>query len=100
MKIEKFTTHNVKFGSETIEFRLVTKSRSTLAINVYPDMSVGVVAPTGSPIEKIEEKVKKRAPWIIKQRFYFSQFLPNIVRKEFRSGEAFRYLGRQYRLKV
>ncbi len=101
MNSEKALQHHcVKFGSETIEFSLESRNRSTLSISVSPDLSVAVVAPVGSSLEKVEEKVRKRAPWIIKQRFYFSQFLPAIVRRDYRSGEAFRYLGRQYRLKV
>ncbi|MES2615645.1 MAG: YgjP-like metallopeptidase domain-containing protein [Bdellovibrionota bacterium] len=90
----------VKFGSELIDFTIQNSDRTTLAISVYPDKSVSVVAPINTPLEKIKERVCKRAPWIIKQRIYFAQFLPSATEKTFVAGESFRYLGRQYRLKV
>jgi predicted metal-dependent hydrolase len=92
--------HSVRFGSELIQFELKKKKRSTLGISVNPDLSVSVVAPYDAVLEKVLDRVKKKAPWILKQRFYFAQFLPDIVRKEYKSGESFHYLGRQYRLKV
>ena len=92
--------HQVQFGSEFINFSIQSSNRSTLAISVHPDKSVAVVAPMNSTIEKIEERVRKRAPWIIKQLTYFEQFLPGPTEKDFVAGESFRYLGRQYRLKI
>lgn len=94
-KIEK-----VRFGSQVISFSLHYSSRKTLAINVHPDTSVSVIAPTGQKIDAIKGKVLKRGPWILKQRRFFSRFLPRQPDRRFVSGETHRYLGRQYRLKV
>jgi hypothetical protein len=49
---------------------------------------------------KIHEKVKKRAPWIIKQRARFEKYPQKRPERRYVSGESFFYLGRQHRLKV
>ncbi len=92
--------HSVQFGSQKIDFDLLTSRRSTLGISVYPDLRVTVTAPTHANLERIEKKVIKKAPWIIRKKLFFSDFLPLPKPKEFKSGESFYYLGRQYRLRV
>ena len=64
----------VQFGSKEIVFELEYQERKSLGITVYPDRSVGVKAPLDAAIEKIQEKVRKRAPWILKQQSYFLSF--------------------------
>jgi len=94
------TTHQLNFGSKVICFSVTYRKRKTLAISVQPDTSVCVVAPEGQPLIAIKGKVLKRAPWILKQKRYFSQFLPKQPARKFVTGETHRYLGKQYRLKV
>lgn len=88
------------YGDTILEFRLERRERKTLSISVLPDMSIEAVAPMDAPREKIEEKVRKRAPWIQKQLRYFAQFQPRTPERQFVSGETHLYLGRQYKLKV
>ena len=90
----------VTFGTETINFAVRHTSRRTLAITVNPDLSVTVTAPAGSDPSAVREKVRRRAPWILKQRDYFRAFLPAASPRLYVSGESHYYLGRQYRLKV
>ena len=92
--------HKIKYGSQVIPFRLEYRKRKTLEINVYPDMSVMVKSPLKRTYCEIEEKVRKRAAWIIEQRYFFSLFLPIQPAKKYISGESHFYLGKQYRLKV
>jgi predicted metal-dependent hydrolase len=92
--------YTVLYGNTHIGFQLNYTSRKTLAIHVYPDTSVVVDAPTNSPIEKIQAKVLKRARWIRKQQRLFERFPPALPARKYISGESFRYLGRQYVLKV
>lgn len=92
--------HKIKFGSQIIPFQLEYRDRKTLEISVYPDMSVKVVAPIKRAYEDIVAKVRKRASWIIEQRYFFSLYLPKLPPKKFISGESHYYLGRQYRLKT
>jgi len=94
------TAHSVNFGSEKLQFSVVYRDRKTLSINVYPDLSIEAVAPKGTDIQKIGAKVKKRAPWILKQQGFFQSFLPSTPPRKYVSGETHRYLGKQYRLKL
>lgn len=99
-QVEQSKQHSVKYGQKIIDFELSRSERKTLGITVYPDKRVGVVAPYESNLDKIYEKVHKRAPWIIKQQDYFEQYLPMPAKRQYVSGETHHYLGRQYRLKV
>jgi predicted metal-dependent hydrolase len=92
--------HSVQYGSSRILFSLEYSPRKTLAIEVHPDSSVIVKAPETASIEAIETKVTNRASWITKQQRQFAQYAPQLPAPEYVSGEGYRYLGRQYRLKT
>lgn len=92
--------HNVQYGEHRIDFTIVRRKRTTLEIAVEPDASVVVAAPKDAPLAAIEEKVRKRGAWILRQQRYFVQFLPRTPDRQYVSGETHLYLGRQYRLKV
>lgn len=91
---------SIQFGSRTINYQLIYSARKTLGITVTPDMEVIVKAPMNTAFDRVEEKVKKRAPWILKQQSYFLSFHPKTPAKKFVNGETHLYMGRQYRLKV
>lgn len=91
---------HIIYGSKKIEYTLQYSPRKTLGITVTPEMDVIVKAPVNAPINKIEHLVHKRAPWIIKQRYFFLTFFPKQLPRRYVSGETHYYLGRQYRLKV
>src|SRR5262245_49458033 len=91
---------SIQFGSKTIQFSIERSCRRTLAISVHPDLRIVAKAPIDAEVRAIKLKIKKRSPWIIKQRVYFSDYLPQKPAKKYLAGESFWYLGRQYRLKV
>jgi predicted metal-dependent hydrolase len=92
--------HRVPYGSKNITFALEYSPRKTLAIEVHPDRSIIVKAPVDATIESIESKVIHRAAWIAKQQRGFDRYAPPLPAAECISGEGYRYLGRQYRLKL
>ncbi len=94
------TEERIQFGSETIRFRLVYADRKTLGITVTPEREVVVRAPAGSKREDVLKKVRKKAPWIIRQQRFFLSFHPRLTARRYVSGETHLYLGRQYRLLV
>lgn len=94
------TKQFITFGSWQIAFQIVYSDRKTLGITVRPDQTVIVKAPVNSPLDKILEKVRKKAPWIIRQQNLFLSFHPISPDKKFIGGESHLYLGRQYRLKI
>jgi predicted metal-dependent hydrolase len=91
---------SIQFGSKQIDFQIEYSDRKTLGITVTPDMDVLVKAPNDSTISKIEEKLKKKAPWIIKQQSFFLVYHPKTTERKYISGETHLYLGRQYLLKI
>jgi predicted metal-dependent hydrolase len=92
--------HRVPYGSQNISFALEYSPRKTLAIEVHPDRSIIVKAPKDATIESIESKIIHRAAWITKQQRQFAKYAPPLPAPECISGEGYRYLGRQYRLKL
>lgn len=90
----------IQFGSKQIDYQIEYSERKTLGITVTPDMDVLVKAPNDSTISKIEEKLKKKAPWIIRQQSFFLAYHPKTTERKYISGETHLYLGRQYLLKV
>jgi len=90
----------IQFGSREITFTLEFSERKSLGIYVSPDMQVVVKAPVDASLEKIKEKIRRRAPWIIRQQSFFLGFYPKMPERKYVSGETHLYLGRQYQLKV
>ncbi|MBL7766889.1 MAG: M48 family metallopeptidase [Chitinophagaceae bacterium] len=93
-------TAAIQFGSRTIEFRLEYSDRKSLGITVTPEMDILVKAPVGTTMEIVKEKIRKKAPWIIKQQSFFLSFHPKTPQRKYVSGETHLYLGRQYRLNI
>lgn len=93
--------HSITYGDKTIEFELIRKNVKNLNLSIRPDMTIFVSANEKVPLEDIQEFVHTKAPWLIKNVNYFKNTQPeHITHKEYISGETFKYLGRQYRLKV
>lgn len=91
---------SIQFGSRKLDFKLEYSNRKSLGITVTPEMVVLVKAPIDTSLEKVKEKVRKKAPWIIKQQSYFLAFQPRTPQRKYISGETHLYLGRQYRLLI
>lgn len=90
---------NTKYGSAVIEYTLLRSARRTLSISVDGE-GVSVVAPEGIDASAVDERVRKRARWILRQQRQFEEFKPKTPSRRFVGGETHRYLGRQYRLKI
>ncbi len=93
-------TSTIQFGSNQIYFQLEYSNRKSLGITIQPDLSVLVKAPVDTSLDKVKEKLLKKAPWIIRQQSFFLYFHPGTPARKYISGETHLYLGRQYRLKV
>jgi len=91
---------SIQFGRKKIDFFVVYSARKTLGITVTPNLDVLVKAPIDSSIDKIKEKLKKKAPWIIKQQSFFLSFYPKTPARKYFGGETHLYLGRQFLLKI
>ncbi len=89
-------TNNIKYGKKEISYELIFQDRKTLGIKVFPEGSVKVYAPSDTSNDKIEEKVKEKARWILKQQNEFLSYHPLTPARKYINGETHLYLGRQY----
>jgi hypothetical protein len=95
------TKHEISYGKHKINFILKRKDVKNINLNLKPDLIVEVSASHKVPIKRIHSFVQRKARWIIKNREYFLKTFSEISHDhEYVNGETFRYLGRQYRLKV
>jgi predicted metal-dependent hydrolase len=90
----------IRYGSREITFQISFSQRRTLGIMVTPDSQVEVKAPLETSLEKVKDKVRKKAAWILKQQNFFLSFQPKMPPRRFLNGETHLYMGRQYRLHV
>lgn len=96
----EITLHRLTFETFTLEYTLVFSKRKTLGITVKPDGKVIVKAPINTDLELIEEKIRKRISWILRQQNFFRSFGEATPKRRFISGESHLYMGRQYILRV
>ncbi len=82
-----------------MQIQIVKKDVKQINIRVKPNCEVILTAPPKTTDAHIEYVIKKRAEWIDKKIAYYKEHQPQVA-KEYVSGENFRYLGRNYRLKV
>lgn len=93
--------HQVTFGESTIDFAVVRSDRRrTVSIAVDPCDGVILRAPTGLAGDRLDEVVRRKAPWILGRLSDFAEIGPPPAPREFVGGESYPYLGRNYRLKI
>lgn len=93
--------YSITYGGKIIDFEVKRKTVKNINLNIKPDMKVVLSANEKVPIEYIVDFVKSKAPWIIKNVSFFKEVQPeHMINKVYMSGESFKYLGKQYRLKV
>jgi len=79
--------------------QIIKKDIKNITLKVKPTCEVILTAPLLTTDEHIEYILKKRKDWIRKKiEFYQDNYKPQI--KEYVSGENFKYLGKNYRLKI
>jgi hypothetical protein len=93
--------HSFSSGEEMLTYTLRrTARRRTVGIYVEPDRRVTVLAPTAADTESVERILRRRLPWIRRQRRELEALPPPSPPRQWVAGETHRYLGRQYRLKL
>jgi len=85
-----------------LEYKVVFSRRKTLTITVERDRSVVVMAPEGTPSDRIHEIVESRKLWLYEKIRHTrkSDPLPHPPGKELVTGESLLYLGRHYRIEL
>ena len=80
------------------DVKIVRKDVKNITLKVRPNGEAILTTPKAASDEHIKFIIKKRAKWIAQKRAFFASF--KTPKKEYVSGEDFKYLGRSYRLKV
>jgi len=83
-----------------IEYLIKYSNRKTLNITVERDRQVVVHAPTNLSEDKIREIVSSKKDWIMGKLMHVQKYPAVASAKEFVSGEALMYLGKNYQLLV
>ena len=83
-----------------IEYLIKYSNRKTLNITVERDRQVVVHAPTNLSEDKIREIVSSKKDWIMGKLMHVQKYPIVASAKEFVSGEALMYLGKNYKLLV
>jgi predicted metal-dependent hydrolase len=92
---------SVRYGNKVIDYAIRRSARrTTVSIAIDTTDGVLVTAPEPAPIARLDRIVHAKAAWICQRLKRQSDGPPAPSTKEFVSGESFRYLGRQYRLRV
>ena len=92
--------HQLNYGSRVIEYHLTFTNRKSLGIRVLPDGTVHAIAPIGANLIDVQEKIKSKANWILKQQRFFNSYKPSTPERKYVNGETHLYLGRQYKLNI
>jgi len=79
--------------------QIIKKAVKHINIRVKPNQEVILTAPLKTTDEHIAFVLNKRASWIDEKIAFYKEYQDQKP-KEYVSGEGFKYLGRQYRLKV
>lgn len=90
----------IVYSTHTFDYTAQYSDRTTMAITVFPDGGIRVIAPRATPQEEVEKRLRRRARWLIRQLLHFQQFRPRAPERRYVGGETHLYLGRQYRLKL
>lgn len=94
-------TSKVQFGRTLLSYQIKrSRRRATVSIAVAPKEGVVVTAPEKAPRQRLDELVHRKGAWIVQRLKRQGELAPALPEREFVSGETFKYLGRQYRLRV
>jgi predicted metal-dependent hydrolase len=99
-KATRTEMRTIDCGALAITVELTFARRRTLGISVHRDGRVTVRAPLGGDPAAVEQAIRRRAGWIIKQQRAMAAYPPPPAPPEYRHDELHAYLGRQYRLQV
>jgi predicted metal-dependent hydrolase len=85
------------YDKNKIIYFVFRESRKTVSLRVTPKLKIVVKCPREMGEKAVNDFLKKKYYWLKKQIEFFKKFQSN-NKKEFISGAAVLYLGRQYKL--
>jgi predicted metal-dependent hydrolase len=88
------------YGGKSYDYHLQFEERKSLALTVYPSMSMVVKAPSGARFIDVEKFLIKKWIWLEKQLAEFTKYQKASYHRRYLAGESLVYLGRQYILRI
>ncbi len=88
------------YGDYSYQYYLVQQDRKTVSLTVQPSLNIILKCPHDYTSSHVEKFLKRKWHWMEKQLRDLRRFQIKRTPKEYVSGEAFLYLGRQYKLVV
>ena len=70
----------ITYSTHKLDYLLRFSNRRTMAITVYPNGAVEVIAPRGATQREVEIRLRKRARWIYGSGCTLSNFVPALQR--------------------
>ena len=92
---------SLKTDSGLIKYQLIkSKKRKTVSISILRSGMVKVNAPAQIAAKEIERLVNDKSRWISEKIDFFANTCASLPKREYKSGETFKYMGRDLLLKV
>jgi predicted metal-dependent hydrolase len=90
---------NLEIGHKEVPIKIIRTDRRKTATIKIVEGDVHVIVPRRLSQKLIEELIKRKTNWI-RQKLHLQASIQPVRPKEYVSGEAFSYLGKNYRLKL
>lgn len=93
--------YRLQYGNTTMDY-LLFRNNQNKYVKVSVDYVDGIIvsAPYDLPLNKVEDILLSKAPWILKKYLAFEDIHTSPQPREYISGEKFNYINRGYKLKV
>src|SRR5699024_2545598 len=91
----------VQYGDQLVTFEVIRKDVKHINLTIQPDQRIFVSANDNVAVDEIKAFVTSKGRCITQKLKYFKRTATyEKIPREYVTGEMFRYLGRQYMLKV
>lgn len=100
MKSSPSCKQEFTYGAFVYTYDLIKQNRKSLSLTVTPDLQIYLKCPHHADAQRVELFLKRKWFWLEKQLRFFGKYQRKKYKREYVSGESFRYLGRQYKLVV
>ncbi|MFC1898375.1 M48 family metallopeptidase [Candidatus Cloacimonadota bacterium] len=93
-------TIEIDYGGTNFSIEIIRKQIKNVYLKVYPDGTIKISANYEVSYDFLKNYIVEKRYWIYKKLRAFQDFSIEVSTKSYVSGEAVRYLGKQYRLKI
>lgn len=100
MNKEKSIKLELYYKETIINAILIYRKRKNITIEIKPKDKIKIISPLNIPRKNIEQLVIDKGDWILKKLEEYKNMEDINVEKEYKNGEKFYYLGKEYTLVI